>query len=65
MRATGATTADTSARPSIGATAGAAAAFAGTVTSGIWWNWNHETGAVASPQAADTAIAARSHSGSG
>jgi hypothetical protein len=55
----------TSASPSIGATTGAAAAFAGTVSSGIAWNWSQETGAVPSPHAAETAIASASNGGSG
>ena len=59
------TSAVTSASPSIGATTGAAAAFAGTVSSGIAWNWNQETGAVPSPQAADTATASARSGGSG
>ena len=63
--ATGARTAQTRVSPSIGATASAAAAFAGTVTSGIWWNWNHEIGAVASPHTAEIATAPRSQPGSG
>ena len=63
--ATGATSAVTSASPSIGATTGAAAAFAGTVSSGIAWNWNQHTGAVPRPHAAETATGARSGSGSG
>ena len=29
---------------------------AGTVTSEIWWNWNHVTGAVARPHASETPI---------
>src|SRR6185436_17033709 len=52
--ATGATTAVRSARPSTSTTTGTATTFAGTVTSEIWWNWNHVTGAVASPHAIDT-----------
>jgi hypothetical protein len=48
-----------------GATAGAAAAFAGTVRSGTAWNWSHDTGAVAAPHAVETAIASASHFGSG
>jgi hypothetical protein len=35
------------------------------VTSGIWWNWNHEIGAVASPHAVEIATALRSQPGSG
>ena len=56
---------ETSASPSIGATTGAAAAFAGTVSSGIAWNWNQQTGAVPRPQAAEIATGARSREGSG
>src|ERR1700747_2529815 len=52
--ATGATAAVTSARPSTSTTTGTATTFAGTVTSEIWWNWNHVTGAVARPHAVDT-----------
>ena len=52
--ATGATTAVKSASPSTSTTTGTATTFAGTVTSEIWWNWNHVTGAVASPHAVDT-----------
>ena len=53
------------ARPSKGTTAGAAAAFAGTETSGIAWNWSQRIGAVAAPQAVETATASRSSRGSG
>lgn len=52
--ATGATTAVRSARPSTSTTIGTATTFAGTVTSEIWWNWNHVTGAVARPHAVET-----------
>jgi len=50
----GATTAVKRASPSTSTTTGTAITFAGTVTSEIWWNWNHVTGAVASPQAVET-----------
>ena len=52
--ATGATTAVRSASPSTSTTIGTATTFAGTVRSAIWWNWNHVTGAVASPHAVET-----------
>ena len=65
MCTAGATSAETSASPSIGATTGAAAAFAGTVSSGIAWNWNQQTGAVPSPHAAEIATGARRNDGSG
>jgi hypothetical protein len=58
--ALGATTAVRSARPSTSTTIGTAATFAGTVTSEIWWNWNHVTGAVASPQAVETPMSCAS-----
>src|SRR5438093_805024 len=61
----GATAAVASARPSNGTIAASAAAFAGTVKSGIAWNWNHAIGAVAVPQAAETAIASASLPGIG
>jgi hypothetical protein len=61
----GATSAATSARPSIGATTAAAAAFAGTVSSGIAWNWNQQMGAVPSPHAVEMATGARSGDGNG
>jgi hypothetical protein len=57
--------AQTSPRTSKGATTGAAAAFAGTVRSGIWWNWSHEIGAVASPHAAETETVVRRARGPG
>jgi len=50
---------------SIGATTKPPTALAGTVKSGIWWNWNHEIGAVASPQAAEMATPVRRADGSG
>ena len=59
-RATGATTAVRSARPSTSTTTGTATTFAGTVTSEIWRNWNHVTGAVASPHAVDTPMSCAS-----
>lgn len=46
-------------------TTGAAAAFAGTVKSGIAWKWNHEIGAVAKPQAAEIAMHWASRRGTG
>ena len=49
----------------MGATAGAAAAFAGTVSTGIAWNWNQQTGAVPRPHAAEIATGPRSDEGSG
>src|SRR3954464_11801036 len=58
--ATGATTAVVSASPSTSTTTGTATTLAGTVTREIWWNWNHVTGAVASPQAADTPMSCAS-----
>ena len=58
--AKGATTAVNSARPSTSTTSGTAATFAGTVTSEIWWNWNHVTGAVASPHAVETPMSCAS-----
>ena len=58
--ATGATTAVRSARPSTSTTTGTATTFAGTVTSEIWWNWNHVTGAVARPHAVETPISCAS-----
>src|SRR5215831_10710309 len=54
--ATGATDAVTSASPSTSTTTGTATTFAGTVTREIWWNWNHVTGAVATPHAVETPI---------
>ncbi len=39
--------------------------FAGTVTSEIWWNWNHVTGAVASPHAVETPATCASGRGTG
>jgi hypothetical protein len=61
----GATTAVSSARPSTSTTTGTATTFAGTVTKEIWWNWNHVTGAVATPQAVETPISRASSSGTG
>jgi hypothetical protein len=58
--ATGATTAVRRARPSTSTTTGTATTFAGTVTSEIWWNWNHVTGAVARPHAVETPISCAS-----
>ena len=52
--ATGATTAVRRASASTSTTTGTATTLAGTVTSEIWWNWNHVTGAVASPHAVET-----------
>lgn len=52
--AKGATAAVRSARPSTSTTIGTATTLAGTVTSEIWWNWNHVTGAVARPHAVET-----------
>ena len=42
-----------------------AAPAPGTVRSGIAWNWNQETGAVARPQAVDTATTSASFRGTG
>ena len=58
--ATGAMTAVRSARQSTSTTIGTATTFAGTVTSEIWWNWNHVTGAVAIPHAVDTPMSCAS-----
>jgi len=63
--ANGATTADASARTSTSATIGTATTFAGMVTSEIWWNWNHVTGAVASPHAVETPISCAMPRGTG
>ena len=63
--ATGATTAVSSERPSTSTTTGTATTFAGTVTSEIWWNWNHVTGAVASPHAVETPISCAMPRGTG
>jgi hypothetical protein len=49
----------------MGATTKPPTALAGTVSRGIWWNWSHEIGAVASPQAAETATPVRRPDGSG
>jgi hypothetical protein len=49
----------------MGAAAKPPTALAGTVSNGIWWNWNQEIGAVASPQADDTATPVRRPDGSG
>jgi hypothetical protein len=57
---TGATMAVRRARPSTSTTIGTATTFAGTVTSEIWWNWNHVTGAVARPHAVETPISCAS-----
>ncbi len=57
---TGAIAAVTSARPSTSTTTGTATTFAGTVTSEIWWNWSHVTGAVARPHAVETPISCAS-----
>ena len=54
-----------SASASIGATTGAAATFAGIVSSGIRWKWSHEIGAVAAPHAAESAIGSRMTRGTG
>ena len=62
---TGATTADASARTSTSATIGTATTFAGMVTSEIWWNWNHVTGAVASPHAVETPMSCATPRGTG
>src|SRR6476469_741189 len=48
-----------------GGTAGAASALAGTVRSGRAWNWSQSTGAVATPDAAETAITPASACGTG
>ena len=61
---TGATIAAASPRPSNGATAGSASAFANTVQSGTRWKSSHRIGLVTVPQAIETAIAARSILGS-
>ena len=49
-----------SASPSTSTTTGTATTFAGTVTSEIWWNCSHVTGAVARPHAVDTPISCAS-----
>jgi hypothetical protein len=54
--AKGATAAVRRASPSISTTTGTATTLAGTVTSEIWWNWIHVTGAVARPHAVETPI---------
>ena len=54
-----------SASTSIGATTGAAAAFAGTVSSGIAWKWSQEIGAVQSPHAVEIATQSAIHRGTG
>src|SRR5207248_7752390 len=56
----GATAAVARGSPRSGTTATSAAALAGTVSSGIAWNWNHAIGAVATPHAVETAIASAS-----
>src|SRR5439155_5379643 len=61
----GAAMAEPNARASSGTIAGAASAFAGIVSSDSAWNWIHITGAVASPQAAETATASRNEFGKG
>src|SRR5947208_6068792 len=61
----GAASADANASPRSGTIAGAASAFAGIVSTDSAWNWTHITGAVASPHAADTAMASRNQSGIG
>src|SRR4029453_8535384 len=53
------------ASPSSGATAGAASAFAGTVSSGTAWDCSHRIGAVAIPHAVETAITPASFAASG
>src|SRR5439155_2275514 len=58
--ANGAIAAVTSAMPSTSTTTGTAMTFAGTVTSEIWWNWSHVTGAVARPHAVDTPMSCAS-----
>lgn len=63
--ANGWTTAAPIANPSSGTTAGAAAAFAGTASTGIAWNWNQRIGAVATPQAVEMATGSRRRRGSG
>ena len=54
--ASGAIAAVKNARPSTSTTMGTATTFAGTVTSEIWWNCSHVTGAVARPHAVETPI---------
>jgi hypothetical protein len=61
----GGSTAASSASARSGVTTGAAAAFAGTVMSGIAWKWSHETGAVASPHAVEIAMHCASGRGTG
>jgi hypothetical protein len=63
--ATGAIAAVTSARPSTSTTIGTPTTFAGTVTSEIWWNWSHVTGAVASPHATETPMSCATGRGIG
>jgi hypothetical protein len=55
----------TSASPSTSTTTGTATTLAGTVTTEIWWNWNHVTGAVASPHAVETPATWASGRGTG
>ena len=61
----GARSAHTSANASIGAAAKPPTALAGTVSNGIWWNWNHEIGAVTPPHTVESAIASASLPGIG
>ena len=49
----------------MGTTTGAAAAFAGTVSTAIVWKCSHEIGAVQSPHAAEIAITSAATRGTG
>ena len=63
--ANGAIAAVASASASISTTTGTAITFAGTVTSEIWWNCSHVTGAVARPHAIETPISCAIGRGTG
>ncbi len=62
---TGSSRQPTSAIPSSGPIAGVTRAFAGSEYTGTLPNWSQRIGAVAAPQAVETAIASRSQFGSG